>query len=88
MVGPVPERFSTRTLDGFVKSALSFSSNDLYRLSMDQFAKENKRNGHRSGYSKSNSFGSSHHSAFRRAICRCLPSFFDLALSMAAILPS
>ena len=42
MVGPVPERFSTRTLDGFVKSALSFSSNDHYRFSMDQFAKENK----------------------------------------------
>jgi hypothetical protein len=29
--------------------------------------------------------GSSHHSAFRRAICRCLPSFFALALSTSAL---
>src|SRR5580704_11155319 len=36
----------------------------------------------------SNSFGSSHHDAFRRVIRRCLPPFFNLAISLSSTLPT
>ena len=37
---------------------------------------------------KNSSFGSSRHSAPRHFICCCLPTFFDLAFSVASILPT
>jgi hypothetical protein len=73
-----------------LKRTLSFSWNDHYRFSLDWFVRTTKRIGNRGvRCSKSNSSGSCNYSTFRRAICRCLPPFFDLALSVGATtLPS
>jgi hypothetical protein len=44
-------------------------------------------NGRNATLCKSNRFGSSSHSSFRRVICRRLPTFFYLAFSVASTLP-